>query len=37
MPEPIRGLDCNVKCADGEVLSVDFATKKSVCQKCGAN
>ena len=37
MPEPIRDLDCTVKCEDGEYLSVDLTTKKSACAKCGAN
>ena len=37
VPEPIRDLDCTVKCEDGEYLAVDLTTKKSACAKCGAN
>ena len=37
MPEPIRNLECTVKCEDGEYLSVDLTTKASVCGKCGSN
>jgi hypothetical protein len=33
----IRGLDCNLRCVEGEVLSLDMNTKKSVCKKCGSN